>query len=217
MSSSFHRPGRFAPTGTSSFSLEAKYGAELVQFISGHLFSITASFGFFGERLAEGLRIILSDDDALHGAMHAIFDADGDGVVTAVDLATVLGLARPFFGTSHVNLTAKFTNVLGTAKGPFGYRIKSGIERALVPQAVYYNPPLDVWMLQPVVQTAEWMMRRASAEDPALWPQASGATADGGFGNANAEAVVPHPPKLRLCPWHCGTLRRRRLRAGCIR
>jgi hypothetical protein len=194
--SSRSKPTRVPLTGhTPALTLHATFGAELVQHVTAHLTFITGCFGFVGPaRVAEGLAIILSDDDALYGAVHAVFDADGDGVVSAEDLATVLSLARPFFGTSHLALTDRFANILGKAGGPYGWRVKRGIERALVPQAVYYTPALDAWMLQPVVQTAEWLMRRAAAEG------AAEAWAGDANANAHARAPPPPPPKLRPPP-----------------
>jgi len=92
-------------------------------------------------------------------------------VVSAADLATVLGLARPFFGTSHTALQQRFTSTLAAAGGANGWRFTAGLQRWMVPEAVRYTELLDVWMLQPVVQTAEWLMRRAAAEDPSYWPE----------------------------------------------
>ena len=62
----------------------ATYGEELVHHVVRHLLHIVGGFGFVrGSRLARGLRVLASDDDALHGATHRIFDADGDGAVSA--------------------------------------------------------------------------------------------------------------------------------------
>ena len=95
----------------------ATYGEELVHHVVRHLLHIVGGFGFVrGSRLARGLRVLASDDDALHGATHRIFDADGDGAVSARDLATVLSLARPFFSLTHVALEAKFEAALRDAR-----------------------------------------------------------------------------------------------------
>ena len=71
--------------------------------------------------------------------MHTLFDADADGLVSAADLATVLGLARPFFGTSHTALQQRFTNTLATAGGANGWRFTAGLQRWMVPEAVHYT------------------------------------------------------------------------------
>ena len=144
----------------------ATYGEELVHHVVRHLLHIVGGFGFVrGSRLARGLRVLASDDDALHGATHRIFDADGDGAVSARDLATVLSLARPFFSLTHVALEAKFEAALRDARergaDPGNPR---GVNRERLAQTLRASPLLDAWTRALVVRAAEWLARRASAQ-----------------------------------------------------
>lgn len=170
----------------------ATYGEELVHHVVRHLLHIVGGFGFVrGSRLARGLRVLASDDDALHGATHRIFDADGDGAVSARDLAVVLSLARPFFSLTHVALEAKFEAALRDARqrgaDPGNPR---GVTRERLAQTLRASPLLDAWTRALVVRAAEWLARRASAQ-----PED-----DHENGRATDPQPPPAPPRLRPAP-----------------
>ena len=170
----------------------ATYGEELVHHVVRHLLHIVGGFGFVrGSRLARGLRVLASDDDALHGATHRIFDADGDGAVSARDLATVLSLARPFFSLTHVALEAKFEAALRDARergaDPGNPR---GVNRERLAQTLRASPLLDAWTRALVVRAAEWLARRASAQPDD----------DDVHDRATDLGPPPAPPRLRPAP-----------------
>ena len=170
----------------------ATYGEELVHHVVRHLLHIVGGFGFVrGSHLARGLRVLASDDDALHGATHRIFDADGDGAVSARDLAVVLSLARPFFSLTHVALEAKFEAALRDARergaDPGNPR---GVTRERLAQTLRASPLLDAWTRALVVRAAEWLARRASAQPDDHHEN----------GRATDPQPPPAPPRLRPAP-----------------
>ena len=135
----------------------ATYGEELMHHIAGHLVHVCGTFGFVGDaRLVEGHNALVADSQALASVAFRVFDADGDGVVTPDDLATVLSLAKPFFHVTHVALETKFAAALREPSGG-----SNGVTEDEFSKIMQSVPLLNAWTLVPVRRTAEWLARRA--------------------------------------------------------
>ena len=159
----------------------ATYGEELMHHIAGHLVHVCGTFGFVGDaRLVEGHNALVADSQALASVAFRVFDADGDGVVTPDDLATVLSLAKPFFHVTHVALETKFAAALGEPSGG-----SNGVTEDEFSKIMQSVPLLNAWTLVPVRRTAEWLARRAHVF---------------ALTGEDVEPPSPPPPPNRLLP-----------------
>jgi hypothetical protein len=204
-SSSSRGDGGTTPSARDN-TIHGVYGPHLVRRLELVLAHRAHAEGFVGcLRRAEAMAYVERDvGDHLRDAIHAAFDADGDGLVTASDIATVLSLARPFANTPHVALEARFQRVIRDA--PNAHRFERGIARELAREATKYVPTLDAWMTQPVRRVAASLRTRALREARTNETEdARGEPADA-LARARAEARAPPPPPpppLRPPPGGC--------------